>query len=186
MVSVLSLLVPIALSAVLVFIASSIIHMATPWHKNDLKKVPNEDVVMNALRAFNIPPGEYGFPKPDSMKHMGTPEFQAKYKAGPVAFLTVRPSGDMGMSRNLVMWFIYCAVVGFFAAYLASHTLPKGAPYLNVFRIVGATAFIGYSVALWQSSIWYQRSWLTTLKLTIDGLIYALLTAGVFGWLWAR
>lgn len=49
MVSVLSLLIPIALSAVFVFIASSIIHMATPWHRNDLMTLPNEDGVMNAL-----------------------------------------------------------------------------------------------------------------------------------------
>ena len=103
MVPVLSLLIPIALSAVFVFIASSIIHMATPWHKHDLMKLPNEDGVMNALRPFNLPPGNYGIPKPDSMKDMGTPEFQAKYKAGPVAFLTVRPGGDMGMSKNLIL-----------------------------------------------------------------------------------
>jgi hypothetical protein len=55
-----------------------------------------------------------------------------------------------------------------------------------VFRFAGTTAFIGYSVALWQMSIWYRRAWSTTIKATVDGLIYALLTAGVFGWLWPR
>jgi hypothetical protein len=33
-------------------------------------------------------------------------------------------------------------------------------------------------------SIWYHRSWGTTLRYTVDGLVYALLTAGIFGWLW--
>ncbi len=101
MVSVLSLLIPIALSAVFVFIASSIIHMATPWHKGDLKKVPERRGVMNALRPFNLPPGDYGMPKPGSMKDMGSPEFLAKFKAGPVAFMTVRPSGEMSMTGTL-------------------------------------------------------------------------------------
>ena len=58
--------------------------------------------------------------------------------------------------------------------------------YLRVFRFAGATAFIGYAVALWQMSIWYRRAWSTTIKATVDGLIYALLTAGTFGWLWPR
>jgi hypothetical protein len=57
---------------------------------------------------------------------------------------------------------------------------------LRVFRFVGVTAFIGYTVALRQMSIWYRRAWSTTLKATVDGLIYALLTAGTFGWLWPR
>jgi hypothetical protein len=35
-------------------------------------------------------------------------------------------------------------------------------------------------------SIWYSRAWINTIKSTIDGLIYALLTAGTFGWLWPR
>jgi|SRR6516164_9797574 len=79
-----------------------------------------------------------------------------------------------------------CVVIGVFAAYVAGRALPPGTDYLQVFRFVGATAFIGYSVALWQMSIWNRRAWLTTIKATVDGLIYALLTAGTFGWLWPR
>ena len=77
-------------------------------------------------------------------------------------------------------------MVGFFAAYVAGHALPAGAYYLRVFQIVGVTTFVGYALALWQQSIWYGRSWGTTLRTSIDGLVYALLTAGVFGWLWPR
>ena len=100
--------------------------------------------------------------------------------------LTVMPNGMMSMSRNLSLWFIYCAVVGFFAAYVTWSALPVGASYLKVFRFAGATAFIGYALALWQMSIWYRRAWSTTIKATVDGLSYALLTAGTFGWLWPR
>ena len=117
---------------------------------------------------------------------MNTPAFAEKMKAGPVMVFTVMPSGPMSMSRNLVLWFIYSAVVGFFAAYVAGRALPAGAEYLRVFRFVGVIAFVGYSLALWQMSIWYRRAWSTTVKATVDGLVYALLTAGTFGWLWPR
>ena len=90
------------------------------------------------------------------------------------------------MSGNLVQWFIYIVVVSFFAAYVVSRALPVGAPYAQVFRLAGATAFAGYALALWQMSIWYRRAWGTTIRASIDGLIYALLTGGTFGWLWPR
>ena len=94
--------------------------------------------------------------------------------------------GEFSMGRNLTLWFLFCVVVGVFAAYITGRALPVGTPYLQVFRFAGATAFIAYSLALWQMSIWYNRAWLTTIKATVDGLIYGLLTAGAFGWLWPR
>ncbi|MBW8838613.1 MAG: hypothetical protein JF602_01975, partial [Gemmatimonadetes bacterium] len=84
------------------------------------------------------------------------------------------------------MWFAYCVAVGVWAAYIAGRGLAPGTVYLQVFRFAGGTAFIGYTLALWQMSIWYRRAWSTTIKATIDGLIYACLTAGAFGWLWPR
>ena len=186
MISLYALWLPILLSAVIVFVASSIIHMATPWHKNDCLKVPNEDKVMDALRPFAVPPGDYGMPRPASMKDMKSPEFVDKMTKGPVMFFTVMPGGPVSMGKSLVQWFLFCVVVGIFAAYIAGHTLSVGAPYPVVFRVVGATAFAGYALGLWPMSIWYNRSWTTTIKSTIDGLAYALLTAGAFGWLWPR
>ncbi len=186
MVGIFELWLPILLSSVIVFVVSSIIHMASPWHKSDYPRLQNEDKVMDALRPLNIPPGEYMMPRPSGMAEMRSPEFAEKRQKGPVAMLTVWPNGPARMSSNLVGWFIYAIVVGIFAAYVASRALTAGAEYLQVFRFAGVTAFIGYSLALWQMSIWYRRSVTTTIKSTIDGLIYALLTAGVFGWLWPR
>ncbi len=175
---------PILLSAVGVFLVSSVIHMFTPWHKSDYPKVPNEDRVMDALRPLAIPPGDYMMPRPSSTQEMRSPAFVEKFKKGPVMVFTVMPGGSMAMGKQLTMWFLYAVVVGLFAAYVAWSALSPAARYRDVFRFTGVTAFIGYSLALWQMSIWYRRAWLTTIKATVDGLIYALLTAGIFAWPW--
>jgi len=186
MTGVLALWLPILLSAVLVFVVSSLIHMASPWHKGDYPKLSSEDRVMDALRPLAIPPGDYMMPRPSSREEMRSPQFLEKFKKGPVLMLTVWPGGSMSMRNQLVQWFLYALVVGCFAAYVAGRALPTGAPALQVFRFAGVTAFVGYALALWQMSIWYRRSWTTTIKTTVDGLIYALLTAGAFAWLWPR
>jgi Flp pilus assembly protein TadB len=186
MVSISSLWLPILLSSVFVFIASSLVHMAFRYHSTDFRKFPEEDAAAEALRKLNIPPGEYMLPHASSMKEMNSPEFQEKVTKGPGVILTIWPGGRPSMVVNLAQWFLYSVVVGIFAAYVAGRALGPGAHYLAVFRFVGVTAFACYAVAGWQASIWYKRSWVTTLKNTFDGLLYALLTAGTFGWLWIR
>lgn len=181
-----SLWLPILISAVFVFIISSVFHTAMPWHKNDYTKIPDQDKVMEALRPFNIPPGEYMMPRAADGKEMKSAEFAEKLNKGPVMFVTVRPNGKWSMGTPLFLWFVYSIVVGFFAAYITSHALPVGANYLQVFRFIGASAFMGYTFAYWPMAIWFGRSWRATLIMTCDGLIYALVTAGVFGWLWPR
>lgn len=186
MVGILTLWLPILLSAVIVFVVSSIIHMASPWHKNDYPRLPNEDQLRNALRPLAIPPGDYMVPRPASREDLRSPEFAEKVRQGPNIIVTVLPNGPWSMKRNLSQWFLYLLIVSLFAAYVTGRALPPGSPYLAVFRFVGTTAFIGYSIALWQMSIWYRRSLSITAKATVDGLIYGLLTAGTFGWLWPR
>jgi hypothetical protein len=186
MISLVSLWLPILLSAALVFLASSVIHMTPLWHKTDFPKLSNEVQALEALRPLNIPPGDYFLPRASGMQEMKSPEFLEKMKKGPVALLTVMPNGPFSMGRNLVQWFVFLVVVGIFVAYIASRTLAVGTPYPRVFQIVGATAFIAYVLALCELSIWYRRAWSLTLKSALDGLIYAMLTAGTFGWLWPR
>lgn len=181
-----SLWLPIILSAVVVFVVSSLIHMVLPWHKSDYPKLPDQDKVLDALRPFNIPPGDYMAPRASSSEEMKSAEFKDKMNKGPIMILTVRPNGSWGMGSALALWFVYTLIVGFFAAYITGRALPVGADYLQVFRFAGASSFMGYSLALMQSSIWYGRNWGVTFKSMFDGLIYALFTAGVFGWLWPR
>jgi len=186
MVALQALWLPILLSAIIVFVVSSIIHMVLPWHKSDYPRVPDEDKLMDALRPLAMPPGDYMIPRASGMHEVRSPEFVAKMQRGPVLMLTVMPNGPVTMGKNLGLWFLYSIVVGIFAAYVAGRVLPAGTEYLRVFQLTGVTAFIAYSVALWQMSIWYRRAWSITLKTTVDGLLYAVLTAGTFGWLWPR
>ncbi len=186
MVPVLSLWLPILVSAVFVFIVSSIIHMVLTYHQQDFRKLEKEDETLTALRTLAIPPGDYIVPCGGNMKAMKDPTFVAKWKQGPIVFMTVLRPEQAGMGASLVGWFIFTLVISVFAAYIAGRALQPGAHYLDVFRFAGATAFIGYAAAIWQNTIWYKRSVFTTLKTTFDGLIYAFVTAGTFGWLWPK
>ncbi|MFC1661405.1 hypothetical protein ACFL3S_08160 [Gemmatimonadota bacterium] len=184
MVSILALWLPILLSAVAVFVISSVIHMLLPYHRSDFADLPQEDQVMDSLRGFNIPPGEYYIPRAADSKEMQSEAYLEKTRKGPVMFMTVMENGPPAMAASLAQWFLYSILVGVFAAYVAGRALDPGAHYLSVFRFAGCTAFVGYSLALLQNSIWYKRAWSTTAKSVFDGLIYALFTAGIFGWLW--
>ena len=186
MVPIHALWLPILLSAVIVFVASSIIHMALPVHKNDYRKLPDEEKVLDTMRSTGVTPGrEYRFSY-CTQKEMKTPEAIEKFKRGPVGLLVIMPNGAINMGKFLGQWFLYCVVVSIFAAYLTGRTRLPGTEYLEVFRVAGTTAFIGYSLAQAQNSIWRGVTWSVTLKHMLDGLIFGLLTGGTFGWLWPK
>lgn len=182
--SVLALWLPILASAVVVFLASFVLHTLLKYHRSDIAPLPREDEFLGSLRSGAIAPGEYAAPYA-TMEEMNSPEFVRKRSAGPIALVTVLPGGPPTMTRNLIQWFLYALVVSLTSGYVAARAVGVGPiDYLDVFRFAGTTAFAGYALGTWQHSIWWGRPWKTTLKSTIDGLIYALLTAGIFGWLW--
>jgi hypothetical protein len=182
MVPILSLWLPILVTAVLVFVASSVIHMVLKYHASDYAGLPDEARAADALR--DLSPGQYAIPYAGSMKAMQEPEYVQKMERGPVALLTIRRAGPAGMGQTLMVWFGYLVVVSVIVAYVSGRALGPGADYLAVFRFAGTTAFVAYAVGTWSESIWFARPWSTTLKNTLDGVIYAAVTAGTFGWLW--
>jgi len=183
MVPVMSLLVPILVSGVIVFVASSLIHMLLGYHMADFRQFPSEDEAMAALQRFNIPPGDYMMPRPTTRQAARSEEFKAKWNKGPKLIATVMKPG-FNMGASMLKWFIFCCIVSLFAGYVAGSVHAPGTKYLVIFRTVGTAAFMGYALGEWPAHIWYQRSLGTTLRQSLDGLIYGLLTAGVFGWLW--
>jgi hypothetical protein len=136
-----ALWLPILLSAVVVFVASSIIHMVLGYHHRDYTPLPNEDAVRAAIRSGNPAPKQYIFPYCANPKEMRSPEMQRKYVEGPVGVMNLRPAGVPGMGANLVQWFVFTLVVSFFVAYVACHALPAGEAYLKVFQVWGQWRF---------------------------------------------
>jgi len=185
MVPLADLWLPILLSAVIVFVASSIMHMALKYHNSDFRKLPDEEKVLSGLRGANLTPGLYLFPH-CSHNDMKSPAIMEKFKQGPVGFLTIRPSGVPAMPKFLIQWFLYCVVLGIFVAYLTGRTLPPGVHYLTVFRVAGTAGFMAYGLGHLSDGIWKGQGWSPTIKEVVDGLVYGLLTAGTFGWLWPR
>lgn len=184
MVSLAQLWLPILLSAVFVFIASSILHMLLKfWHAPDCRGFANEGEVSAAIRKGGAAPGLYMIPycTPETMKK---PETQEMFKQGPVGVVFLRQPGAMNMGAYLGQWFVFCLLVSLFCAYLGGHVLAMGTAYLPVFRVIGTVAFMAYAFGSLPNAIWWGHPWGSTIKHVIDGLIYALLTAGAFGWLW--
>lgn len=186
MVSLGSLWLPILVSAVLVFVVSAIIHMVLKYHNKDHTQLPNEDAVRAAIRAGNPPPAQYVIPYCADMKDMEKPEMQQKYAEGPVAVMNLMRPGKPNMGKYLSQWFVFILGVSFFIAYVGAHSIPPGTVYLEVFRVVGAVGFLAYAAGQIPESIWMGRPWKVTVKNAVDGLVYALVTAGTFGWLWPR
>ena len=184
MVPLASLWLPIVLSAVAVFVASSIVHMVLKYHQSDYSPMPGEENVLAAMRAENVGPGYYFLPHCPDMKGLAEPEMKAKFDKGPVVLASVSPPGVPSMGKPLGQWFAFCLVMGIFVAYLTGLTLAPGADYMRVFRIASTVAFLGYAGSVATESIWKGQPWKNSFKHILDGLIYSLLTGGFFGWLW--
>ena len=184
MVALVSLWLPVLVSAAAVFVVSSVLHMALKYHNSDWRRLPDEDSIRLALRPFALAPGDYMVPGMAPGQKWNDPEILRRMQEGPVAVMTVMKPGAPRMGPALGQWFVYCLVVSVFAAYVVGGLVPPGAAYLHVHRYVATVAFAGYGLALVQNSIWYKRAWSATLKSLFDALVYGLVTGGVFGWLW--
>jgi hypothetical protein len=115
---------------------------------------------------------------------MNKPEVQEKFNKGPVAILTVFPNGlpNMGklMPQQIGFFLLGCVLI----AYCATQVLTAGADYMAVFRFVSTVGFLAFGWAVIPMSIWYGHSWSSTAKYLVDALIYGLVVAGSFAWLW--
>lgn len=180
-----SLLLPIVVSAVAVFVLTMIIHM-TPWHKGDYIRLPDEDGVMKALRPFNLPPNDYMVPHPGSGEYMKSAEYDAKRAAGPVMIVTVAPSGPWNIGKMMGLWFLFTVVVAATVACLVGTIVPPGGPTHAVFHYVALITFLSYAMGAVPMSIWYYRKWSTTFKTVVDALLYALATGWIFSMMWPK
>ena len=184
MVPLVDLWLPILVSAVAVFVVSSVIHMCLPIHKGDMKKLPGEEQFLAAMRAQKLAPGSYMFPCAESMKDMGSPEMIAKMNQCPVGNMNVLPNGPWAMGKSLTQWFVLSLFISACAAYLAGMVLGPGADAKTIFRLTSTAALLGYGLSHVQDSIWKGVGWGISAKFVFDGVLYALATGAVFAWIW--
>ena len=175
---------PILVSSVLVFIASSLVWTVLGAHKWHIRGLPDEAGAREALAKQGVGPGMYTIPYSSSQAAMKDPAYQEKLAKGPVAVITVREPGVPNMGKFLGSWFLYVLFVSYTVAFVCGQTLGRGTPYMVVFKVAGAVALAGHSYAQIPAAIWWGRPWKSALKEFADGILYAALTAGSFGWLW--
>lgn len=201
MISVIDLWLPIVVSAAAVWVASALAWMALPHHHGDLKQLPNEDGVMDAVRRLRIAPGLYFFPHmKECNKAKMDPAAKEKFEKGPHGLLQIWPPDAFGkMGRNMILSFIHYVIVGVFIAYLASMALsgtsdPASASlggiastrpdFMQVFRFTGTAGIMAYTLAQIPKDIWFGTPTRNILSCLVDGIAFGLITGAIFGWLW--
>ena len=184
--TILGLWLPILVSSVLVFVASSLIWNVFGAHKWHILGMPDEAAAREALTKQALAPGMYAIPYSSSPAAMKDPAFQEKLAKGPVAVITVRKPGLPNMGSFLGCWFLYLLFVSYAVALACGQSLHRAAPPLVIFKLAGIVAFAGYSFAQIPNAIWWGRPWKSAFKEVADGLVYALMTAATFAWLWPR
>ena len=184
MISLAQLWIPILVSSVLVFIASSLIHMVFKWHNSDFLKLSNEDEVRAAVNKTKPAPGQYALPHCGDMKDMQKPELQQKFKDGPVGLLLLTTPAVPNMGPILGKWFALNLVIAVLVAYLACKSLHTSASFLQVCRLTSVATFLAYAAGSVSDGIWFYRPWKGVAKDLLDASIYATVTALTFAWLW--
>jgi hypothetical protein len=177
-----SLWLPVVVSAVAVWLVSSVLHMVLKYHRADYRQLSNEEAFAQAVRGSA--PGVYTVPYCLDPAQMKDPAILKKYDEGPVAMVTVMRNGPPAMGKYLGLWFLFCLLVSFVTSYLARNTLDPGAIGMEVLRLTGTVAFIGYGFGYLQTSIWLGIPWSNALRGLLDAAIYAVVTGLVFRFLW--
>lgn len=181
----LSLWLPILLSAVVVFIISSLIHMVIRWHAGDYNGLANEDAVRAAIRAGNPAPGRYVVPFCKEMKDMGSEAMLQKYREGPVAHFTVGRAGVPVLGKFLGLWFLWSLIVSVVAAFITVRIFGLDPVHAHrAAKLVGVITFVAHGFGSVQESIWSMRPWPATAKYLLDGALYGIGAGFVFFWLW--
>jgi hypothetical protein len=180
----LQLWLPIVLTAVFVFIASSLIHMVFKWHNSDYKKLNNEDEVGAVIRAGNNAPGQYVLPHCMDMKEMQGEAMMKKYIEGPIGFITLKKNGAPNMGPALMMWFVFTVFIAGSAALITLTSVGLQAhPHLAA-HSVGTISLLAYCGGSIQQGIWMGRPWRSVMKDLLDGFIYATISAFTFMYFW--
>lgn len=178
---------PILLSAVLCHVASALLWMVLPIHKNDFKNPGDkEKTLMDFVRTVGLPPGMYWVPYCGPGTDRKNPEVMEKLKNGPYASFIIMPKAP-SMGASLGMWIVNLLLISFAIAYIAgSAGMMPGATYMQAFKVCGLIALLAHAGNALTLSIWMGLPWSQLPGRIVDAVVYASLTAGTFAWLWPK
>ena len=180
---VMSFWLPILCATVAVFLASWIVWMLLPHHKNDWAPFENEEDVLAVIGAGIRGPGQYQFPYVDP-KHMKDPELMKKCDRGPVGTVVVWKGNPLHMGKSLLLHFVHTLILAALVAFACYKILAFGTQYLSVFKMATFFAVLAYAGAGPTQAIWFGRPWGVVLKEMADGVFYALVMASVLAFFW--
>lgn len=183
-VTLLQLWLPILAGTILAWIVSGLIHMVVKYHNSDYQQLDNEAAVLDALRAGTQKLGLHQFPFCGDMKNMQDENVKAKFTRGPVGLLVIVPNGMPPMGKLMAQQISHFLFGSILIAYCATQALEPGADYMSVFRFVASVGFLAFGWASIPYSIWFGFQWSMTARYLLDALIYGLVVAGAFAWLW--
>lgn len=178
-----SLWLPILVAAVLAFVVSNLVWMVFRLHRNDWKRLPDEDAFLATLGAQDPEVGEYSFPHAASPEDWKSEEWKAKFAKGPNGYLTIIPT-NINMGKSMLYWLVYLLVIELFLAYVGSIGLAPGAGFGEVFQLLGTVGILAFAGGRPPDAIWMGKPWGNTWKHTFDGILYGLTSALAFAWLW--
>ena len=175
---------PILLTTVGIWMASTIIWTVMPHHAKDFSPVPNEDAFLSALKGLTLPQGSYQFPHCGSHKNSRDPEFQRKWKEGPAGTINVMKCDGMG--KNIILTVVVQLLASTITAYLGSLVLARGLDFMPVFRFFATAGVLTWCFASLPNQIWFGASRNVKVACVIDGVIYAAITGAIFAALWPK
>ena len=132
---------------------------------------------MTSTHDHGVPP-----PTPTEARYIAvqqSPEFQAKWAAGPRGVVTF--FSTEGMGAKLGQTFVYFLVASFFIAYIAMIAIPPGAAFLRVFRFTSTAAFMTFFAAIVPHAIWFKVRIVGHL---IESIAYAAIVGAIFAAMW--
>jgi hypothetical protein len=183
MISLGQLWLPILVTAIAVFAASSLVHMVfAGTFPTTAGSRTRTTCARWCARARPVPGSTSSRIAP--IPRRWAAEMVARFKEGPIGVLVLRPVGMPSMGKPLGLWFGLNLLVAILAGYLACRTLAAGSSFPQIFRVVGLFTFAAYAIGPLQQAVWMGKPWASACKEAGDALIYGVVTGLVFGWLW--
>ncbi len=170
---------PILLSGLATHIYSTLAWMLLPHHKPEWNRLPVEQELLELLNRHQVPPNQYMFPFAANGNEAGTPEFKTRQACSGMLIRWATPL-NMGaaIGKTLAFFMVAAACIG----YLAGLAIPTpSADAAHVFRVVGTTGILTHCFAHFPHVFWFRRR---IAMEVLDGIIFAMITAGIFAALW--